>query len=76
VRFHDEADQRAHSVTRHGLSPRDRAYEASAAHWHTYRDRLAEVISVSQLAMIDDDFAEFWAEMCAAPISFIAESRR
>jgi hypothetical protein len=31
---------------------------------------------VSQLAMINDDFAQFWAEMCAVPISFIAESVR
>ena len=76
VRFRDEANQRALSVTRHGLSPRERAYEAAAAHWHTYRNRLAEVISVSQLAMINDDFAQFWAEMCEVPISFIAESVR
>ena len=76
VRFRDEANQRALRVTRHGLSPHERAHEAAAAHWHTYRNRLAEVISVSQLAMINDDFAQFWAEMCAVPISFIAESVR
>jgi AcrR family transcriptional regulator len=76
VRFRDEANQRALPVTRHGLSPRERAHEAAAAHWHTYRNRLAEAISVSQLAMINDDFAQFWAEMCAVPISFIAESVR
>jgi AcrR family transcriptional regulator len=76
VRFRDEANQRALPVTRPGLSPRERVYEAAAAHWHTYRNRLAEVISVSQLAMINEDFAQFWAEMCAVPISFIAESVR
>jgi AcrR family transcriptional regulator len=76
LRFRDEANQRALTVTRHGLSHRERAYEAAAAHWHTYRNRLAEMISVSQLAMINDDFAQYWAEMCAIPISFITETVR
>jgi AcrR family transcriptional regulator len=74
--FRDEANQRARSVTRHGLTNRERAHEAAASHWHTYRNRLAEMISVSQLAMVNDDFAQYWAEMCAIPISFIAESVR
>jgi AcrR family transcriptional regulator len=76
LRFRDEANQRARSVTGHGLSDRERAYEAAAAHWHTYRNRLAEVISVSQLAMVNDDFAQYWAEICAVPISFISETVR
>jgi AcrR family transcriptional regulator len=76
VRFRDEANQRALTVTRHGLSNRERAYEAAAAHWHTYRNRLAEMISVSQLAMVNDDFAQYWTEMCAIPIAFIAETVR
>jgi AcrR family transcriptional regulator len=76
LRFRDEANQRARSVTRHGLTNRERAHEAAASHWHTYRNRLAEMISVSQLAMVNDDFAQYWAEMCAIPISFIAESVR
>ncbi|MGV0158373.1 TetR/AcrR family transcriptional regulator [Mycobacterium colombiense] len=76
LRFRDEANERALSVTEHGLSDRERAHAAAAAHWHTYRHRLAEVISVSQLAMINDDFAQYWAEICEIPISFIAESVR
>jgi AcrR family transcriptional regulator len=76
LRFRDEANQRAQTVIRHGLSNRERAQQAAAAHWHTYRSRLAEVISVSQLAMINDDFAEYWAEICAIPTSFIAETVR
>lgn len=47
LRFRDDANQRALSVIRHGLSDRERAYEAAAAHWYTYRNRLAEAISVS-----------------------------
>ncbi len=74
LRFRDEANERARSVTRHGLSNRERAYQAAAAHWHTYRHRLAEVISVSQLAMVNDDFAQYWADICAIPVSFIAET--
>lgn len=76
LRFRDEANERAMAVTEHGLSDRDRAHQAAAAHWHTYRHRLAEVISVSQLAMVSEDFARHWAEMCSIPLSFIAESVR
>lgn len=76
LRFRDEANQRALSVTRHGLSDDERAHHFAAAHWHTFRNRLAEVIGVIQLAMINEDFAHFWAEICEMPISFIAESVR
>jgi AcrR family transcriptional regulator len=76
LRFRNEASQRAQTVTQHGLSNRERAHDAAAAHWHTYRSRLAEMISVSQLAMINDDFAQYWAEMCAFPVSFITETVR
>jgi AcrR family transcriptional regulator len=76
LRFRDEANQRALTVVRHGLSNRERAQQAAAAHWHTYRNRLAEMISVSQLAMINDDFAQYWAEICAIPTSFITEMVR
>ena len=73
LRFRNEANERATSVTRHGLTNRERAREAADAHWRTYRHRLAEMISVSQLAMVSDDFAEYWAELCAIPISFVTE---
>ncbi|MGH3576116.1 MAG: TetR/AcrR family transcriptional regulator [Mycobacterium sp.] len=76
LRFRDEASQRALTVIRHGISNHERAHEAAAAHWYTYRNRLAEMISVSQLAMVNDDFAQYWAEMCAIPISFITETVR
>jgi len=76
LRFQDEANQRAKTVVQHGLSNWERAHEAAAAHWHTYRNRLAEMISVSQLAMVNDDFAQYWAEICAIPVSFITETVR
>ena len=73
LRFRDEANKRAEAVTRHGLSDRERVNEAAAAHWYTYRDRLAEMISVSQLAMVNADFAEYWSELCSIPINFITD---
>lgn len=76
LRFRDEAGDRAVAATRHGLTNRERAHEVAAAHWHTYRNRLAEMIGVSQLAMISDDFARHWAEICAIPIGFITETVR
>lgn len=76
LRFRDEANRRAASVTEHGLSERERAHQAAAAHWHTYRHRLAEMISVSQLAMVSADFAQHWDEMCSIPTAFIADSVR
>lgn len=74
LRFRDEANQRAKTVVQHGLSERERARQAATAHWHSYRNRLAEMISVSQLATVNDDFAQYWAEICAIPVSFIAET--
>ncbi len=39
-----------------------------------YRNRLAEAISVSQLAMVSDDFAQYWSEAMPDLISFITET--
>jgi AcrR family transcriptional regulator len=36
LRFRDEVSERAKPVTRHGLSTRERAHQAAAAHWHSY----------------------------------------
>jgi len=76
LRFRDEVSQRARKVTLHGLSNQERVHQAAAAHWHTYKLLLAEMISVSQLAMINNDFADHWAEICAIPTSFITEMVR
>jgi AcrR family transcriptional regulator len=76
LRFRDEVNQRAQKVTQHGLSNQERVHQAAAAHWHTYKHLLAEMISVSQLAMISDDFADYWAEICGIPTSFITEMAR
>ena len=72
--FRDEATERAQAVVEHGLSDRERIDQAAAAHWHTYRHRLAEMIAVSQLAMVNPDFAQYWSEICSAPTAFIAQT--
>ena len=73
VRFRDEARERARAAAQPGLTNWERSYEAAAAHWTTYRNRLAEVISISQLAMISDDFAQYWADICSLPIALITQ---
>lgn len=71
LRFRDEARDRARAAAVPELTNRERAYRAVAAHWNTYRHRLAEIISVSQLAMVNDDFAQYWADICELPISLV-----
>ena len=71
LRFRDEAKDRALAAANPGLTNRERSYEAAAAHWNTYRNRLAEIISVSQLAMVNEDFAQYWADICSLPISLV-----
>jgi len=71
VRFRDEARERSRAAAKPGLTNWERSYEAAAAHWNTYRNRLAEIISVSQLAMISDDFAEYWNDICSLPIGLV-----
>jgi AcrR family transcriptional regulator len=73
VRFRDEARERSRAAAEPGLTNWERAYQAAAAHCHTYRNWLAEIISVSQLAMISDDFAEYWADICSLPIALITD---
>jgi AcrR family transcriptional regulator len=73
VRFRDEARDRAMAAAEPGLTDAERARAAAAAHWNTYRHRLAEIIAVSQLAMISDDFAQYWADICALPIALVTK---
>jgi AcrR family transcriptional regulator len=71
IRFRDEARDRARAAADPELSNWERSYEAAAAHWNTYRHRLAEIISVSQLAMVSEDFAQYWSDICELPIALI-----
>lgn len=76
LRLRDELGEAVKLVTQHGLSTRERAYQFAAAHWRTYKHQLAEIVSISQLAMVNDDFAQYWAEICSLLTSFIAETVR
>ena len=69
--FRDEARERSRAAAEPGLTNWERSYEAVAAHWYTYRHQLAEIISVSQLATVSDDFAQYWNDICALPIELI-----
>jgi AcrR family transcriptional regulator len=71
VRFRDEARDRATAASAPELSHWERSHRAASAHWTTYRHRLAEIVAVSQLAMVSDDFAEYWAEICELPIALV-----
>ncbi len=74
VRFRDEARERARAAADPVLNNRERSYQAVAAHWHTYRHRLPEIVGVYQLAMVNEDFAGFWAEICELPITMITRT--
>ncbi|ORB62335.1 TetR/AcrR family transcriptional regulator [Mycolicibacterium tusciae] len=71
LRFRDEARERSRAAAEPGLSNWERSYQVAAAHWHTYRHQLAEIVSVSQLAMVNDDFAEYWNDICSLPITLV-----
>ena len=73
LRFRDEARERSPCGRGTRLTNWERSYKAAAAHWYTYRNRLAEIISVSQLAMVSDDFAEYWTDICSLPIELITQ---
>jgi AcrR family transcriptional regulator len=73
VRFRDEARERSRAAAEPGLTNWERSNQAAAAHWNTYRHRLAEMISVSQLAMVSDDFAQYWTDICSLPIGLITQ---
>jgi len=76
LQFRDEVNVRAQPVTRHGLSHRERVHQVAEAHWHTYKHLLAEMIRVSEPAMINGDFAQDWAEICSIPALFIIDMVR
>jgi AcrR family transcriptional regulator len=70
-RFLADAQADGHAPGKPGLTNRERSYEAAAAYWYTYRSRLPELVSVTQLAMVSDDFAAYWTDLCSLPISLI-----
>lgn len=74
MRFREEAAGRAALATQHGRSNSQRARDIATAHWLTWRHQLAEMISVSQLAMISTEFASFWGQICSEPVDFLTST--
>ncbi|WP_182358617.1 TetR/AcrR family transcriptional regulator [Tomitella gaofuii] len=60
--FQEEARRRVSEGERGG-DTRERVHAAARGHWETYREHLAEMVGVFQLAMINDDFARVWDEL-------------
>ncbi|WP_340537938.1 TetR/AcrR family transcriptional regulator [Nocardioides sp. GXZ039] len=70
--FRDEARARAERAYDQRLTGRELVEASARAHWETYRAHLAEMVGVFQQAMINDEFARFWEELCAEAIAAIA----
>jgi AcrR family transcriptional regulator len=73
-RFLADAHANVRAAGKPGLTNRERSHEAAAAYWYTYRIKLPEIVAVTQLAMVNDDFAAYWTDLCALPISLITET--
>ncbi|MFD4291605.1 TetR/AcrR family transcriptional regulator [Rhodococcus sp. NPDC058505] len=74
--FRTEARDRALEAFTHGRSNRERVALWSRAHWMTYRERLAEMIGVFQLAMVNDNFATFWQDLCDELVDAVSDTIR
>lgn len=74
--FQSDVQGRALPAFASGLTHRQRVEQSARAHWETYRDRLAEMVGVSQMAMVSDEFAQYWHEMCQPAVDAIAETIR
>ncbi|CBL44666.1 Transcriptional regulator [gamma proteobacterium HdN1] len=70
-RFRDKARRRAHEAFDPRLTHREQIYREARAHVTTYRESLAEMIGVFQLAMISKDFARYWRELCQPAVDLI-----
>jgi AcrR family transcriptional regulator len=72
-RFLADAKASVRAVDKPHLTNRERAHLAAATYWYTYRHKLPEIISVSQLAMVNENFATYWTDLSALPISLITD---
>ena len=70
--FRREARDRATASYRSGISHRDLIVASVRAHWETYKQHLAEMVGVSQFAMVNEEFAERWRGLRAEAIESIA----
>ncbi|MEB3071863.1 TetR/AcrR family transcriptional regulator [[Mycobacterium] vasticus] len=74
--FRISAKSRAVQALHPGQDLREIIEESVRAHWETYREHLGVMVGVFQLAMINDEFAQRWREMCADAIDWVAQTVR
>lgn len=74
--FRATARGRAVEALHPGQDLRQIVAESVRAHWETYREHLGVMVGVFQLAMINDDFARRWHEMCRDAIDWVAQTVR
>lgn len=74
--FRSSARGRAAGALHPGQDLRALIEESVRAHWETYREHLGVMVGVFQLAMINEDFAERWREMCQDAIGWVAQTVR
>ena len=73
--FQTEARRRSRETEHLVLETTKQRVEAAVrAHWETYRERMAEMVGVFQLAMINDEFSKTWESLCEEPIAGITRS--
>jgi AcrR family transcriptional regulator len=76
TQFRDTAKARAAVAFDPQADPWDAIRSAVEAHWTTFTEHLAEMVGVSQMAMIDDEFARHWRELRQTALHAIASGIR
>ncbi|MGV0625649.1 TetR/AcrR family transcriptional regulator [Mycolicibacter minnesotensis] len=74
--FRAIARNRAVQAFHPGQDLRDIIEKSVQAHWDTYREHLGVMVGVFQLAMINDEFAQRWRDMCGDAIDWVAQTVR
>jgi AcrR family transcriptional regulator len=74
--FSEELQARVSRPYHSGRSAIPALREALGAFWDYYRDHMAEVIGISQAAMIDPDFAARWRNIHRTATEFVAAGIR
>lgn len=74
--FRAMAKSRAVQALHPGQDLREIIEESVRAHWETYREHRGVMVGVFQLAMINDEFAQRWRDMCADAIDWVAQTVR
>ena len=74
--FRSTAKNRAAQAVHPGQDLAEVIENSVRAHWQTYREHLGVMVGVFQLAMINEEFARRWRDMCADAIDGVAHTVR